>query len=106
MEQQTQQDPQAQENPQAAEGFNGFPTQAHHDHHIIMKAHEVIRDPARMDAVRALHGESGGLINFLKAKQKAFAAKESQGAGPEVAPTPESTTPEQDAGKKKSFQVE
>ena len=58
--------------------FDGHPTQAHADHAAIMKAHEVIQDPDRMHAVQNLHKQGGGLIEYLKKKQKDFATKEAQ----------------------------
>jgi len=62
--------------------FDGHPTQAHMDHANIMKAHEAISDPARMEAVHALHAKSGGLISYLKKKQKDFSMKEAQQGAP------------------------
>lgn len=61
--------------------FDGHPTQAHADHAAIMKAHGIINNPERMGAVHALHQNSGGLINYLKKKQKDFSAKEEQQKG-------------------------
>jgi len=72
------------------QNFDGHPTQAHADHAVIMKAHGIIADPHRMQAVHALHGQGGGLINYLKKKQKDFAMKESQ-QGPAESPAHEET---------------
>jgi hypothetical protein len=69
--------------------FDGHPTQAHADHATIMKAHGIIGNPERMNAVHALHAQGGGLINFLKKKQKDFATKQSQQMGGAEAPAHE-----------------
>lgn len=72
--------------------FEGHPTQAHADHAAIMKAHGVISNPHRMAAVHALHQAGGGLMEYLKKKQKDFSAKS---AGPEAGPA-HAETPEAD----------
>ena len=58
--------------------FDGHPTQAHADHAAIMKAHGIISNPHRMNAVHALHSSGGGLMEYLKKKQKDFSTKENQ----------------------------
>lgn len=64
--------------PDADGDFDGHPSQAHADHAAIMHAHGIISNPHRMAAVHALHQDGGGLINFLKKKQKDFSMKEPQ----------------------------
>ena len=70
-----------------APNFEGHPTQAHADHATIMKAHGIISDPHRMNAVHALHAHGGGLIGFLKKKQKELSMKPAA-APSENAPAP------------------
>ena len=73
--------------------FGGHPSQAHQDHAHIMKAHAIIQDPGRMAAVHALHQQSGGLMNYLKKKQKDFAAKSAAPGGAPVSGPSEPVTP-------------
>lgn len=76
---------------EAHQNFDGHPTQAHADHAAIMKAHGIISNPERMNAVHQLHGQGGGLIAYLKKKQKDFSAQGTQHA-PGAAPAHEEMT--------------
>lgn len=95
------------------QNFDGHPTQAHADHATIMKAHGIIGDPHRMAAVHQLHAQGGGLMEYLKKKQKDFSMKESQQGAPSAPAHQESAgadkdadmtaNPEMASGKKKSL---